>query len=109
MVAPTSGFFDTLKKAAPFGAAFDFPLTNATCAVVVCLVVAGVQIRDLDHLTAVGGVDELTVADVDTDMGDAGLVSTCEEHQITGLQVALGNVGAHLVLIDRGAVGGRDH
>ena len=36
-------------------------------------------------------MNKLTVADVDTDMGPAGLVGVLEEYHVTGLQTGLGN------------------
>ena len=94
------------EKSRSIGAALIFPLTNAACAVIVAGVVVGVQIRDLDHFTAVGGVDELAIADVNTDVGDASFVGAGEEHQVTGLQLAPSQT-AHLTVSPHQIHGGR--
>ena len=36
-------------------------------------------------------MDELTVTDIDAHMGQTGLVCILEEHDVTGLQIGLGN------------------
>ena len=59
-----------------------------------------------DSGSGIGGVDKLTVAGVDTHMGDTAGICTVEEHDIAGLQIGLGYIGALVVLVSGGAVGG---
>ena len=65
---------------------------NASCAVVIAGPVAAVQ--GGHHHAAVAGMDELTAADVDAHMAEAGV----EEHQIPGLQLPPGDGLAGVIL-----------
>ena len=83
-----------------------FWLTHTASAVVVFYVVAGIEVGKGNNSTGMGRVDKLTVAGINANVGNATLVCTLEEYDITGLQVFLGNIGALLVLISRCPVGG---
>ena len=77
-------------------------VVNSAGAVVVLRIVSAVQIVDLDHAAGVGGVDELTVTDIDAHMGKTGGVGVGEDDDITGLQLTLGDV-------DTGGIHTGDH
>ena len=67
-------------------------LGNASCAIIAAGVVALTEAGDL--YAAVGCMDELATADVNTNMGNTGCgVCIGEEHQITGLQAVVGDIG----------------
>ena len=61
-------------------------------------IVAGTHTGDLHVAAAVGGVNEVTVTDVDADMGNAAGVCIGKEHQVTGLQILLLNVSTVAIL-----------
>ena len=67
---------------------------------------AGVHLVDLDHVAVGGGVDELTVADVDAHVGDGLAGVVLEEDQIAGLQLIAADGDTVLELVGGGAVEG---
>ena len=75
-------------------------LVDAACAVVMIDVICVVQAGDLNAGFAGAGVDEITVAQVDTNVGDTLGISIFEEHEVAGLQVSLINI--HTVGVLRG-------
>ena len=80
-------------------------LGNASCAIIAAGVVALTEAGDL--YAAVGCMDELATADVNTNMGNTGCgVCIGEEHQITGLQAVVGDIGTVGVLGVGGTVDG---
>ena len=64
-------------------------------------VISIVQVGDLNTGLAAAGMDKVTVANVDTDVGNAGGVCILEEDEVTGLQVALLNVSTVAILRGR--------
>ena len=68
-------------------------------------IIVRIQVGIADHLAGMGRVDELAVAHIDAHMGQAGLVCTLEEHDITGLQLGLLHRRALLVHGGDGAAG----
>jgi hypothetical protein len=77
-------------------------VVNSAGAVVVLRIVSAVQIVDLDHAAGVGGVDELTVTDIDANVGKTGGIGVGEDDDIAGLQFILRNV-------DTGGIHTGDH
>lgn len=63
----------------------------AGCTVVVRHIIIRVQICIGNDLAGTGGMDKLSAANIDTDVGETCLVCILEEHQVTGLQIGLGN------------------
>ena len=68
-------------------------------------VVVGIQVCVGDHCTGVGGVDELTVADVDANVGDTRFVCILEEHDVAGLQLVFINGSTLLIHGSEGTAG----
>ena len=64
------------------------------CAVIVLAPIAGGQVGIGHGGAGVGGVDELSVSDVDAHVGHIAGRGCDEEHQITRLEVVLGHTGA---------------
>ena len=69
-------------------------------------VVAGVHLVDLNHIAVGGGVDELTVSDVDAHVGHGLAGVVLEEDQVAGLQLVTADRNAILELVSSGAVKG---
>ena len=60
-------------------------------AVVMCHIVIRIEICVRNDLSGTGGMDELTIADIDANMGQASLICILEEYDITGLQIGFGD------------------
>ena len=81
-------------------------LNHATGAIIMLCPVAGSKVCVRYSAAGIGGVDELTIAGIDTYMGDTTAVCIGKENDIANLQTALVHEFTLLVLIRRGAVGG---
>ena len=81
-----------------------FLLGDATCAIVViCPVTAG-EVGVGDRGAGIGGMDKLTVAGINANMGNAAGICIFKEYQVSRSQAAAADMGTHCILICSGAV-----
>ena len=84
-----------------------FSLADTACAVIMVCPIAAGQIGIGNRGAGIGGMEEISVARINTYMGDAACAAgACEENQIAFLQVGFFHICTVLILVSGGTVGG---